>query len=150
MTADRAVTAVVGKTLELALVVLFLGLLSTALFGGAVPEYRTVAGQEVGERALSLGAQRVQQAVPPEAGGDVVAARATARVDLPRTIRGEAYRVTTSGRALVLDHPHPGVETRTRVALPANATLTGTWESRGDPTVRVTEGTDGLVVRLDA
>lgn len=143
---ERAVTGAVGKTLELALVVLFLGLLSTALFGGAVPEYRSVAGAEVGERTLSLGTQRVQQAVPPAA----TDATATYRVDLPRTIRGAAYRVRVDDRALVLDHPHPEIGGRTRLALPADATVSGAWSSRGEPVVRVRTTEDGLAVRLDA
>ena len=145
---DRAVTGAVGKLLELALVVLFVGLLSTALFGGVVPEYRSAAATEVGERTLSLGAQRVQQAVPPAVGG--TRASATYRVDLPRTIHGEAYRIRAEGRTLVLDHPSPAVRGRVRLAVPTEATVSGSWESRGAPVIRVTTTGDGLAVRLDA
>lgn len=145
---DRAVTGAVGKLLELALVVLFVGLLSTALFGSAVPEYRAAAGAEVGERTLALGAQRVQQAVPPAVGA--THASATYRVDLPRTIHGTAYRIYVDGRALVLDHPAPAVGGRHRLAVPRNASVSGAWTSRGDPVITVTTTEDGLTVRLDA
>lgn len=145
---DRAVTGAVGKLLEVALVVLFVGLLSTTLFGGVVPEYRSTAGAEVGERTLALGAQRVQQAVPPVV--DAAHASATYRVDLPRTIRGEAYRIRTDGRTLVLDHPAPAVHGRIQLAVPAGTTVSGTWTSRGDPVIRVTTTEDGSTVRLEA
>lgn len=145
---DRAVTGAVGKLLELALVVLFVGLLSTALFGGVVPEYRSAAGAEVGERTLALGAQRVQQAVPPAV--DAIHANATYRVDLPRTIHGESYRIRAEGRALVLDHPAPAVGGRVRLAVPTGTTISGAWTSRGEPLIRVTTTEDGPTVRLDA
>ncbi|MFC7176294.1 DUF7266 family protein [Halosegnis marinus] len=142
---DRGVTGAVGKALELALAVLFVALLSTALFGGAVPEYRAVAGGEVGERALALGAERVAQAVPP---AGVAGATATRRVDLPRTVAGRPYRVTVENRTLVMAHPNPDIGGRARLVLPADATVTGAWESRGDPAVRVRATPDGPAVRL--
>jgi hypothetical protein len=145
---DRAVTGAVGKLLELALVVLFVGMLSTALFGGVVPEYRSAAGGEVGERTLAVGAQRVQQAVPPAV--DATYASATYRVDLPQTIRGDAYRIHVDGRALVLDHPAPAVGGRVRLAVPTDTTVSGAWASRGDPVIHVTTTEDGPAVRLDA
>lgn len=142
---DRAVTGPVGKALELALVVLFVALLSTTLFGGTVPEYRAVAGEEVGQRALALGAERIAQAVPPTG---AVGATATRQVALPRTVAGRVYRVTVENRSLVLDHPNPDIEGRTRLALPPDATVSGGWTSRGDPVVQVRTTPDGLAVRL--
>ena len=144
MSRDRGLTGPVGKSLEVAIVVLFIGLLSTTLFGSVVPEYRNAAGTEVGERVLALSAERIQQAVPPSVEG----ATARHRVDLPRTVRGESYRIRTDGRTLVLDHPHHAVDGRMRVALPAGATLSGSWESHGDPAVVVRETGDGPTVRL--
>ena len=144
MTRDRGLTGPVGKSLEVAIVVLFIGLLSTTLFGGVVPEYRSAAGTEVGERVLALSAERIQQTVPPSVAG----ATARHRVDLPRTIRGKSYQIRTEGRTLVLDHPHPAVGGQTPVALPASATLSGSWESHGDPAVVVRETQDGPTVRL--
>lgn len=50
---DRAVSPVVGKALEAALVVLFIGLVTTSLYGSVLPSYRTTAGDGVGERTLA-------------------------------------------------------------------------------------------------
>ncbi|MEF8774092.1 MAG: hypothetical protein V5A37_05180, partial [Halobacteriales archaeon] len=107
---ERGVAAVVGKVLELGLVLLFVAAITTTLYGGAVPGYRTTAGDAVADRTLAAASQRIQQAVPPA--GDRV--RATATVDLPATIRGQAYAVVVRNRTLVLEHPHPGVAARAR------------------------------------
>lgn len=143
--AERALAPVVGKTLELAVVVLFLGLLTTTLYGGVVPDYRDAAGREVGDRVLALAAERVQQAVPSV--GESVSV--THRVDLPRTIRGRVYRVTTDGRQLVLSHPSAAVGGRASLVLPDRVVrVEGTWHSRESTVVRVTSTNSGLVVRL--
>lgn len=145
---DRAVTGAVGKLLELVLVVLFVGILSSTLFGGVVPEYRAATGAELGERTLGLGAQRVQQAVPPAVGA--VSADATYRVDLPRTIQGEPYRIRADDRALVLEHSVPAVRGRVRLAVPTGTTVSGAWTSRGNPVIRVSTTADGTTVQLEA
>lgn len=138
---DRAVTPVVSKTLELGLVLLFVGLTTTALYGSAVPGYRTAAGDEMADRTVAAAAERVEAAVPP-------AARRVGvehRVPLPATLRGSAYRVVTVDETLVVDHPNPGIEARARLALPSRvASVAGTWESGADTLVRV-ESTDGGV-----
>jgi hypothetical protein len=144
---DRALAPVVGKALEAGIVVLYVGLLVAALYGNAVPGYRTAAGEEVGERVLATAAERVQQAVPPAAR----AVDARYRVDLPRTIRGRGYRIRAAGRALVLDHPHPAIGDEAALALPPRVVrVEGTWSSREPAVVRVTDAAGGLVVRLDA
>ena len=144
---DRAVAPAVGKALEAGLVVLYIGMLTSALYGGLVPDYRTVAGAEVGERVLAQSAQRVQQAVPPAA--ERVSVRQ--RVALPRTIRGEPYVVRVEGRSLVLVHPHAGVGGRARLALPGTVdSVTGEWSSREDAAVVVRTTEDGLAVRLES
>lgn len=142
---DRAVTPATGKLLEVALVVLFVGLASTALYGGAVPGYQSAAGTEVAERTLASASQRVQQAVPPN--GSRV--EASARVDLPTAITGRQYEVHVDGRRLVLDHPDPAVERSVRLALPdAVVSVSGRWSSGSTARV-VVRGTDrGLVVEL--
>ena len=146
MTDDRATSAVVGKALEAALVVLYVGVLASALFGGAVPEYRTAAGAEVGERVLAEASTRVQQAVPANA----TAVSARTRVDLPRTIRGRSYDIRADGRSLVLDHPDPAVARSTPLALPETVeTVSGNWSSRERAVVVVEREGDGLVVRLE-
>lgn len=143
---DRAVTPVVGKALEAAIVVLFLGMLTASLYGGAVPEYRTAAGEQVGNRTLAAASHGVQQAVP--ASGSVRETRAA--VDLPARIRGEPYRIRTDGRALVLDHPHSDVGGRARLSLPDTVVaVEGTWESETPTVVAVERTDDGLVVRLE-
>lgn len=143
--ADRAVSPVVGKTLEAGIVVLFLALLTTTLYGGVVPGYRTAAGQAVGERTLASAAERVQQAVPPNASR----ARGRYEVDLPRTIRGAAYHLRVDDRDLVLDHPAAGIGGRVRLALPGYVIdVDGEWSSRDRPVVAVRNAPDGVEVRL--
>lgn len=139
----RAQTSVVGKALEAGIVVLYVALLTAVLFGGAVPAYEETAAQRVADRTVAAAAERVQQAVPPLT-RDVGATR---RVDLPATIGGAAYRVHVDGRTLVLDHP--AVTARTRLALPTTVDrVDGSWASGEPAVVRVTDGEDGLVVRL--
>jgi hypothetical protein len=142
---QRGVAPATSKLLEVTLVVLYIGLVSTALYGGVVPGYRSAAGDAVAERTLATASQRVQQAVPP-AGAHV---RATARVDLPATIRGRHYRVRVDGRKLVLEHPSPDVAATTWLALPDGVvSVSGSWSSDAAARVLV-RGTDsGTVVRL--
>ncbi|WP_135533608.1 DUF7266 family protein [Halostella pelagica] len=144
--ADRAMTPVVGKALEATIVVLYIGLLTTTLYGGAIPEYQTAAAEEVGDRTLSRASHGVQQAVPVS--GAVQEARI--RVDLPDRIRGEPYRIRADGESLVLDHPHPDVGGRSRLSLPDSVVaVSGTWRS-GAATVVVLERVDnGVSLRLE-
>ena len=100
---DRAVTPSVGKALEGGIVVLFVGLLTTMLLGGLVPDYRAATGAELGDRVLATASQEVERAVPPTAR----AVDARRSVDLPSSIAGEGYKIRTDGRWLVLDHPDP-------------------------------------------
>lgn len=142
---DRALTPAVGKALELGIVVLFVGVLTTALYGGAVPQYRDVVGGEVGDRAVVAAAERVENAVPPST-SDV---RTVHSVDLPRSIRGENYGIAVENRTLVLDHPSPAVDARARLALPDRVnSVDGAWRSSDDTVVLVTDGADGLHVEL--
>lgn len=141
----RALTPAIGKALEVGVVVLFVGVLSTSLYGGFVPEYRTAVGDEVADRTVVSAAERVEGAVPPAARE----VRSVTRVELPTSIRGANYRLVVEGRTLVLEHPAPDVAARTRLALPTRvAAVTGAWESGADPLVLVTDSPDGLVVRL--
>lgn len=143
--ADRAVAPVVGKALEAGLVVLYVGLLTSALYGHAVPEYRSTAGDAVAERALAEASHRVQQAVPP----DARRVDAEVRVGLPDTVRGRTYEVRAANRSLVLDHPHPAVEGRQRLALPGFVgEVRGSWHSAEPAVVRVSKGNGSLVVEL--
>jgi len=145
----RAVSPVVGKALEASIVVLYVGLLSATLYGGVVPEYRTAAGAEVGERVLAQSAERVQQAVPT----DARTVRVRAEVSLPRTIRGERYAIRTDDRTLVLAHSDERVGGRVTLALPETVeSVSGNWSS-GEPAIVVVRGseeTGGLAVRLES
>lgn len=142
---DRAVAPATSKLLEISLVLLYVGVVSTTLYAGAVPGYQSAAGGEVAERTVATASQRVQQAVPPN--GTRVGA--TARVDLPDTIAGRVYTVQADGRRLVLDHPDPGVATSTRLALPGSVVdISGSWSSTAPSTVTVRGTPRGLVVRL--
>ncbi|MFC4405340.1 DUF7266 family protein [Haloarchaeobius iranensis] len=143
----RGVSPVVGKALEISVVVLYIGLLSTTLYGGVVPDFRSAAGDELADRTLAGATQEVEDAVPP---GTATAVDVRRRVELPRTIRGEPYHVRTDGRTLVLDHPDPNVAGETTLAVPAAvAQVEGSWSSTAEAFV-VVEGTDaGLVVRLE-
>lgn len=143
--ADRALSPVVGKGLEVGIVVLFVALLTTALYGGVVPDYRTAAGAEVGERALVGAAERVEGAVPERS----VRAERAVSAPLPATIRGDPYRVRATNGTLVLDHPNPGIGGRVRLATPSRAPVAnGTWTSSDPSWVVVTEGARGPRVRL--
>ncbi|MFC7229709.1 hypothetical protein N0B31_20090 [Salinirubellus salinus] len=142
---DRAVSPVVGKALEAALVVLYLGLVTTTLYGGVVPDYRATAGAEVGDRTLAAAATELERAVPPPAESVVV----EVRVDLPRTIAGDRYAVRADAEALVLDHPDPAVGGRTPLSLPDHVVgVRGAWESTADPVVSVRSVEAGVEVVL--
>lgn len=143
---ERAVSTGVEKVLALGLVALYVSLVATTVYGGVVPDYRTAAGSELADRTLAVAAQRVQQAVPPNA----TAVDVRLRVRLPATIRGAPYEIRADNRTLVLEHPRPGVDARTRLGLPPAVTnVSGRWHS-GEPTVvRVRTSESGLVVRLE-
>ena len=144
--ADRAMTPVVGKALEATLVVLYVGLVTVALYGGAVPEYRSSAGAEVAERTLADAATDVERAVPP----DARSATARVEVDLPPTIAGSAYRIQADDGRLRLDHPDPQVAATAPLVLPARVDdVSGTWESGAETEVRIETGGDRLEVRLE-
>lgn len=142
---DRATSPVVGKALEATIVVLYLGLVTAALYGGALPEYRTAAGGEVAERTAAHAAASIERAVPPEAD----TAETRLEVDVPETIAGEAYRISVEGDRVVLEHPDPGVSTTAPLVVPDRVDdVTGSWQSGGSTSVRVTTVEGGLEVRL--
>lgn len=143
---NRAATPVVGKALEVAVLVVFVGLVSAALFGSVVPAYRTAAGEEVGDRVLVAAAGQVEHAADAPAGVE------SRRVDvaLPRTIRGVAYvvRVTAVNGtpALVLDHPRSRIGGTRPLTLPSRVTtVEGELHSAGEPTAVVTRQPNGTL-----
>lgn len=144
--ADRATSPVVGKALEATLVVLYIGLVTATLYGGAVPDYRTAAGEEVAERTASNAATDVESAVPPE----TVAVETRADVELPATIAGETYRIHAEDGRLVLDHPNPDVSTAVPLVLPDRVVgVSESWESGESTRVRVSSIDGGVEVHLE-
>ena len=143
--ADRGLTTVVEKLLSLSVVLLYITLLTTVLYGGSVPAYRGAIGAELGERTLAEATTRVEQTVPPTGRS----ATATRRVSLPATIDGAAYTIRAENGTLILDHPDPAVGGRTRPVLPARVeTVTGTWQSGGELRISVGGSRGNLTVRL--
>ncbi|WP_081603273.1 MULTISPECIES: hypothetical protein [unclassified Haloferax] len=157
--AERAVVPVVGKALEAAIVVLFVGLLTTVLFGGVVPDHRAAVGHELADRTLAAATEQVETtAVVPES-----AVRGSRRVDaeLPRAIRGSSYRIAyvpnatlatdpnVTAPALVLDHPNDAFDRRLPVMLPDSVSVSGAWDSGNDCVVRVVvDDDDGTTLEL--
>ena len=137
---DRATTAVVGKTLEAALVVLFVGLLTTTLHAGIAPAYERAAGEEVADRVLVAASEEIERAAPPERHGtERYGLELERRVDLPPRIASGNYRVIAEETSLRLEHPETGIEATMELAVPASVTeVTGSWRS-GAETVLVIE-----------
>lgn len=144
---DRGLSPVVSKTLELGLVVLYLAFVTTALYGGIVPDYRSSAGSSVADRTLASSAERVEAAIPPNATHVAV----ERRVPLPATIRGDSYRIEATNRTtLALRHPNPQIGERIRLVVPDSVvSVSGTWQSGAPATVTVSRNATGLVVRLE-
>ena len=137
---------VVGKAMEATLAVLYIGLVTTTLYAGAVPEYRASAGGEVAERTLSDAATDIEAAIPP------TAADASVRVDvdLPSTIAGDAYRITANGSHLYLEHPNPAVRTSVPLVVPDRVdSISGTWNSSEDAEIHLTSTEAGIEVTLE-
>ncbi|WP_233255073.1 DUF7266 family protein [Halopenitus persicus] len=149
-TRSRAVTPVAGKLLEIGIVVLFVATLSTALYGGVVPDYRSAVAEEVGDRTLTAAGHAITSAVPPDPRSSAVRSATTRRaVDLPETIRGESYRIRFADGALTLEHPDPAVGGRRRLAFPTEpAGTASTWRSDARTLVVVRRVETGLTVEL--
>lgn len=140
----RAASPVVGKALEAAVVVLYLVLLSTVLYGGVVPEYRAAAGTELGDRVLAESVVEIHAAVPQPG------ARSETDVALPETIRGEPYRIKATDDRLVLAHPHPEIGGERPITVPADVDrVHGEWNSTDRSLIVVTDDGDERVVRLE-
>lgn len=144
---DRGATPVVGKALEIAVVVLLTALLATALFGGVVPTYRNAAGAELADRTLARSVATVERAAPPDSGAYVAYAH-TERVDLPDRIGGSRYAVVADGDRIRLDHPRAGVGGSIRPALPNRTSVEGSWRSDQPARVSVALDDGETVVRL--
>ena len=143
---NRGISPVVGKTLEAGIVVLYIGLMTTVLYGGVAPEFRGAAGDAVAERTVSNAATDIQRSVPP----DATAVDVRTEVELPNTIAGSAYRIRAENDRLVVDHPRPEIDPKAPLVLPERVvSVSGTWESGGQAHVRVVSVDGGLEVHLE-
>lgn len=142
---ERAASAVVGKVLAAGIAVLYISVMTTLLFGGVVPDYRTASGAELGDRVLATAAGEIERNVPAVDG----AVELRAEHSLPETIRDEEYELVLSGETLELDHPDPGIGGKTQVPLPPNVAVeNATWTS-SETFVVVTDGpTDDRTVTI--
>ncbi|MFB6250098.1 MAG: hypothetical protein ABEI27_00170 [Halobellus sp.] len=147
--ADRGLSPVVGKTLELGIGVLFVALLTATFFGGLVPEYRSTVGAELGDRALVAAGDRLETTVPSERFGRV---DRRVRVRFPRTIRGDTYRIVAARDSgdpvLRLVHPHPSIGGRLRLTIPHRASISGSWTSSSPSRVIISVTDESLTIRL--
>jgi hypothetical protein len=142
---NRGLTPVVSKTLAIGIVILYIGMLTAVLYGGVIPESRTATGSEMGDRVLATAAERVQQSVPPR----VWHVTARFRVELPPTIRGQAYSIRTSNRSLVLEHPHPSIGGSVPLLLPDTVRrVEGEWHSHSSLVIQVVSSDSGLIIEL--
>lgn len=64
MKTDRGLTPVVSKTLAIGIVLLYVALVSTTLYGGVVPATEADAASTLGDRVLATGAIALEDAVP--------------------------------------------------------------------------------------
>lgn len=145
--ADRAVSAVVGKALEASIVIIYIGLLTTTLYAGVLPEYRTGAATEVADRTLADASGELRTAVPSTA----ETSETERQVDVPTTIRGETYWIRVQDDDLVLDHPHPDVGERAPLVLPASvSSVDGEWRSDDRTVVTVDRTDEGFAVVLES
>lgn len=143
---ERGVAPAVGKTLEIGIVVLFVGFLTTSLLAGVVPDYRTAAGVEVADRVLVSVGQETERSIPPAA-SDVSSQRT---ITIPTTIAGSGYSLDVDGRTLVLDHPDPAVSDSLRLSLPPRVDrIDGNAQSGGAIVVTIRGDSSGLIVELD-
>ncbi|MEF8779972.1 MAG: hypothetical protein V5A46_04780 [Haloferacaceae archaeon] len=153
---ERGTTAVVGKTLEAAIVILFLGVLASTLHAGVAPTYERATGDDVADRVVVTASEEIECAVPPDRTGAGVRRfgfERERRVDLPPRIGSRSYRIEAAGEQLRLVHPDLGDNATTRLAVPSRvAAVTGTWRSGRETFVVVesddSDGTLAVTIRL--
>ena len=134
MADERAMTPVISKTLTISIVILYIGGMTTILLSGVVPEYRSNAGAELGDRVLATAGESIESSVP-DANGTVELNRT---VDLPPTIRDQHYEIELAGNKLRLRHPDQRIDGEITLSLPPGATvINATWRSGTDLEIRV-------------
>lgn len=146
-TDERATTPVVSKTLAIGIALLYVGGVSTLLFGSVVPAYQTAAGEELAERTLAAAAGEIEQSVPETDGR----AERTRSISLPDRIHGDHYILELSGTRLILEHPDREIGAGTHLPLPPDVTVEeGSWRSGDDLRIRVTGPPDNRTLQIDS
>lgn len=143
---ERGTTPVVSKTLAIGIALLYVGGMTTLLYGSVIPGYQAETGEELSDRALAAAAGEIEQSVP-QARGEI---NRTRTVSLPDRIREERYRIELSGRRLLLDHPDRELGAETTLSVPEAVELDeSSWRSGEDLVIRVTGPIENRTVRID-
>lgn len=141
---DRATAPVVGKALEIALILLYIGFLSAGLYGGVIPDARASADQAIAERTIATAVEEIRGAIPSSGIGQV-----QVPIRLPETIGGEPYRIVARDGHLIIRHDDPAVEATASLLLPSRVrTISGQWHSEEENSILVNSTEDGVTVRL--
>lgn len=145
-TDERGVTPAVSKTLAIGIALLYIGGMTTLLFGSVVPGYQSAAGDELAERTLATAAGEIEQSVP-EADGTV---EQTQTIELPDRIDDERFTLELSGRQLVLEHPDREIGGETRLSLPENTFVKdSSWRSGDDLEISVTGPVENRTLQIE-
>lgn len=140
---DRGVTPVVGKSLEIAVVLAYIAVVAGVLYGGVVPSVEASSESRQAEVTLARAATAIERAVPATGRSPSV----RYQVGLPDSIGGQSYRIDWANDSLRLRHPDHRLQTR--VTIPRRVVaIQGNWSGPG--VVVVNESEDGWVVTLTA
>lgn len=143
---ERGMTPVVGKTLAIGIVLLYIGGMTTLLYGSVVPGYQAATGEELADRTLATAADEIEGSVP-EATGEV---NRTRRISLPDRIRDERYRLELSGERLRLEHPDREHSPESILSVPPDTTVAdSSWKSGSKLEIRVTGPAANRTLRID-
>lgn len=143
---ERAMTPVVGKTLAIGIILLYIGGMTTILLGGTVPEYRSNAGSELGDRVLATAGGTIEGSVT-DANGTVDTSQT---VELPPSIREHSYELELAAGRLRLHHPDPKIGGAVRLSVPPTVTVeNGTWRSGTELRIRVYGSSENRTLTID-
>lgn len=139
-------TPVVAKSLAIGIGLLYITGMTTLLLGGVVPEYRSGAGDELGDRVLATAGGSIEQSAS-EANGSL---ERTETVELPPSIRSSSYELELDGEWLTLSHPDPAIGGTVRLSLPPAVTVEqSSWSSGRELEIRVRGPETNRTLTLD-
>lgn len=107
-------TPVVGKALEIGVVVAYVSIVVTIVYGGVVPAAQSSGDAHHADAVLVRAADALDHAIPSTG----VAPTVRYRVALPETIGGDGYRIHWTNDSLVLTHPDPAIGGRVPLPVP--------------------------------